>query len=314
MAQSDINRPTVLLTGPTSGIGAAMLNSLFAHPARPHLVLMARDGLALGRAVDAAHDRGLQARGIQLDLSDLASVRRAFGEVREATINRLIAPIDVAILNAGAQFASRQHSSVQGYELTFAVNVIAQHLMLRELEGLLSPTAHAVLLGSSTHRGKRASFNLVPDPQWDEPAVLARPDSTPTVGQAADRTAGAVAYATSKLALVTLSHDWAARFAASGKRLNTYDPGLVPGTGLGKDLPGYMYWVWKHVMPAMRVLPGATTPAITGRRAVDLALATAHPGVNDAYVEIGRITRVEPVTFDAQRRRALWGWLESAVG
>lgn len=128
-----------------------------------------------------------------------------------------------------------------------------------------------------------------------------------------EREKGGVAYATSKLALVTLSHHWAARFAASGRRLNTYDPGLVAGTGLGKDMPGYMYWVWKNLMPAMSVLPGATTATITSRHAVELAMADAHPTLHDGYVEIGRITRAEAVTFDEARRRELWTWLESAV-
>jgi NAD(P)-dependent dehydrogenase (short-subunit alcohol dehydrogenase family) len=292
-----------------------MLGALVAHPTRPHLVLMARDAPALTRAVGTAHDRGLQARGIHIDLGDMTSIRHAFGELKDAADKGLIAPIDVAILNAGAQFASRRKVSTQRYELTFAVNVIAQHLMLRELEIMLSPSAHAVLMGSSTHRGKRASFNLVPDPSWDEPNVLAKPtpDTAEPINEASERTEGGVAYATSKLALVTLSHDWAARLAQSGRRLNTYDPGLVPGTGLGKDLPGAMYWVWKNLMPAMRVLPGASTPAISSRHAVDLAMGDSFGTTNDGYVEIGRLTEAEKVTFDLQRRRALWDWLEAAV-
>jgi NAD(P)-dependent dehydrogenase (short-subunit alcohol dehydrogenase family) len=122
-----------------------------------------------------------------------------------------------------------------------------------------------------------------------------------------------VAYASSKLALVTLAHDWAERLGGDGRRLNTYDPGLVAGTGLGKDMPGYMYWVWKNLMPAMSVLPGASTPTRSGRHAVELALGDAHRSLNDGYVEIGRLTAAEAVTFAPERRSALWEWLEGAT-
>ncbi len=317
MTETDIaaTPSTVLLTGPTSGIGAAMLDRLIAHPARPNLVLLARDPEALERAIAKAQAAGLTARGIPLDLADLASVSRAL----ETLAGRIgvddIAPIDVALLNAGAQFIGRRRVGAQGNELTFTVNVIAQHLLLRGLEPLLAPGGHTIVMGSSTHRGKKASFNLVPDPHWEEPGVMATAEVTTDepVRFVEERYKGGVAYATSKLALVTLSHDWATRLAASGHRLNTYDPGLVAGTGLGKDMPGYMYWVWKYLMPAMSVLPGATTPRTTARHAVALAMGDAHQALQDGYIEIGRITRAEPVTFDRSRRRELWSGLESAI-
>ena len=128
-----------------------------------------------------------------------------------------------------------------------------------------------------------------------------------------ERHQGGVAYATSKLALVTLAHEWAGRFASTGRRLNAYDPGLVPGTGLGRDLPGPMYWTWKHVMPAMSVLPGATTVSNTARHAVELAMGDAFPSVNDGYVEIGRLSEADPATFTKERRDQLWEWLQAAV-
>lgn len=152
----------------------------------------------------------------------------------------------------------------------------------------------------------------MPDPIWREPRMLATPD-TPAAAAKGDRARGGVAYASSKLALVTLAHDWADRFARAGMRLNAFDPGLVPGTGLGKDMPGYRYWVWKHLMPAMRVLPGASSPSNSGRRAVELALGDNFPNLHDGYVEIARLTRAEPITYSRERRDALWEWLESKV-
>ncbi|MHA7274927.1 SDR family NAD(P)-dependent oxidoreductase [Arthrobacter sp. Hz1] len=315
MAASDITSPVVLLTGPTSGIGAAMLNHLKSHPTRPVILLLSRDGPALKEAAAKVRSAGLTARSIPVDLADLDSVRRATDQVAALVRSGGIPPIDAAILNAGTQFSDRRHTGAQGYELTFTINVIAQHLLLLGLQPLLAAAGHTVLLGSTTHRGKRESFNLVPDPHWQKPHLMATAtqpsaeDTRPSL----EREQGGVAYATSKLALVTLSHVWAARLAKEGQRLNTYDPGLVPGTGLGKDMPGYRYWVWKHLMPAMSILPGAARPMTTARHAVALALSDAHATVSGGYLEIGRLAQAASTTLYASRQQDLWDWLSLAV-
>ncbi|MHA7292965.1 SDR family NAD(P)-dependent oxidoreductase [Arthrobacter sp. HLT1-21] len=315
MAVSDITSPVVLLTGPTSGIGAAMLNHLKSHPTRPVILLLSRDGPALKEAAAKVRSAGLTARSIPVDLADFDSVRRATDQVAALVRSGGIPPIDAAILNAGTQFSDRRHTGAQGYELTFTINVIAQHLLLLGLQPLLAAAGHTVLLGSTTHRGKRESFNLVPDPHWQKPHLMATAtqpsaeDTRPSL----EREQGGVAYATSKLALVTLSHVWAARLAKEGQRLNTYDPGLVPGTGLGKDMPGYRYWVWKHLMPAMSILPGAARPMTTARHAVALALSDAHATVSGGYLEIGRLAQAASTTLYASRQQDLWDWLSLAV-
>jgi NAD(P)-dependent dehydrogenase (short-subunit alcohol dehydrogenase family) len=313
MTESDIT-PTVLLTGPTRGIGQAVYERLRSDPRHPRLLLLARDHRALDEAVGGARDAGSDAYGIPLDLADLASVTSATRSVSDLVRSGAVPPIDTAILNAGGQFLDRRHTSVQGWELTFAINVVAQHALLAGLEGVLAPAGQAILLGSSTHRGKRQSFGLVPDPVWQDPADLARVDDTPRAGFRAERERGGVAYATSKLALVTLAHAWAERLAASGRRLNVYDPGLVAGTGLVRGMPAYMDWVWRRIMPALSILPGATTPRGTARHVADLALGDRHADRHDAYIEIGRETRAEPVTYDAGRQSRLWAWLEAATG
>ena len=310
---SNRRSPVVLLTGPTSGIGAATLDHLLTRRSRPTLVLLARDPDALGAAVTAARNRGLTAHGVDVDLADLCSVHAAAASVSELVRRGTIGKIDAVVLNAGVQLTDRRRVSAQGYELTFAVNVLAQHALLRGLEDQLSPAGHAVLMGSSTHRGKRASFGLVPDPVWQPPESLSRPEQAPSSTRRVSREPGGVAYASSKLALVTLSHEWADRLATSGRRLNVYDPGLVAGTGLGRDMRPHEYWAWRRLMPLMSVLPGATTPARTARHLVALSLGERRRDLHDGYVEMGRVTRAEPVTFDLPRRQALWEWCEQAI-
>jgi len=313
MTVHDITRPTVLLTGPTSGIGAGMLRALVQHPARPHLVLLARNATALDAALDQARAAGLTAHGVHVDLADLASVQQALAEARALIDAGVIAPIDAALLNAGTQFMSRATLGAQGHERTFTINVIAQHLLVTGLEPLLAPAGHVVVMGSSTHRGKKQSFNLIPDPQWQAPAELATADAAEAPTEAKGRERGGIAYASSKLALVTAAHVWAERLGATGHRLNTYDPGLTVGTGLVREMSAFRYWVWRRIMPVMALHPMATTPRITGRHAVELALGDAHPDVHDGYIEIGKLTQAERVTYDPQRQRELMTWLDATI-
>lgn len=313
MTVHDITRPTVLLTGPTSGIGAGMLRALLRHPARPTLVLLARNATALDAALDQARAAGLTAHGVSVDLADLASVQAALAEVRALIDAGTIAPIDAALLNAGTQFMSRATLGAQGHERTFTINVIAQHLLVTGLAPLLAPAGHVVVMGSSTHRGKKQSFNLIPDPQWQAPAALATADPTEALTEATGRERGGIAYASSKLALVTAAHVWAERLAATGRRLTTYDPGLTVRTGLVRDMSAFRYWVWRWIMPVMALHPKATTARITGRHAVELALGDTFADLNGAYIEIGKLTPAEQLTYEPERQRELMTWLDEAI-
>ncbi|GAA1762287.1 SDR family NAD(P)-dependent oxidoreductase [Agromyces humatus] len=308
MTDPDINSPTILLTGPTRGIGAAMLERLISHPRQPRLILLARDPHALDTAVRRAHSAGRDAFGVMVDLADLGTVDAALDELGARIGRSESHPPDAAMLNAGAQFGDRRGTSAQGIEQTFAVNVVAQHVLVRGILPLLAPRGQLVMMGSSTHRGRAQSFGLIPSPRYAPPDLLAVPDGT---AEGATRHAGGRAYADSKLALVTLAHALARRAAASGHRLNTYDPGLVPGTGLGRTMPGYMRWTWEHVMPAMSLLPKAATPLTTARHAIDLVMGDRHADLHDAYIELGRITRAADRTFDRDRQDELFTWIEA---
>ena len=285
-----------------------MLDRLLEHPERPRLVLLARDPHALDTAVRRSRAAGRDAVGIPMDLADLRSVDAALAELRDRIARGRLAAPNAVMLNAGAQFGDRRGTSVQGIEQTFAVNVVAQHVLVRGVLPVLAPGGHVVLMGSSTHRGRAQSFGLIPSPRYAPPDVLARADRTE---HGATRHAGGRAYADSKLALVTLAHAWARRAAASGQRLNIYDPGLVPGTGLGRTMPGYMRWTWEHVLPAMAVLPKAATPRTTARHAVDLVMGDRHSELHGGYVELGRVTRAASPTFDPGRQEELFAWIQA---
>lgn len=313
MADTDITRvrPTVLLTGPTRGLGRAMVDALTDHPRSPALVLAGRDPVALEAVAGHARARGTApVLTLEVDLADLRSVARATTEVGELVRAGGLAPLTGVLANAGLQTTNRSSRSAQGHELTFAVDVLAQHALLTGLRPSLAADAHVLLLGSSTHRGRAAAWGLTPSPRWRDPRDLARPDTGPDGARAS---AGARAYADAKLALVTLAHVWARELAADGRRLNVYDPGLVPGTGLARTMPAAKRWTWEHVMPALRVLPGASSPGVSAQHAVALLLGDRLPALHDGYVLLGRRTRAHAATDDRARQERLWQVLEEMV-
>ncbi|HZG92642.1 MAG TPA: SDR family NAD(P)-dependent oxidoreductase [Pseudonocardia sp.] len=300
MTVSDITG-SILLTGPTRGLGRALVGELAGRRPAPSLVLAGRDAPAVDAAVAAARSAGAEAAPLALDLARLASVRDAAATVVGDVATGRRAPLTAVVANAGIQVTDRRRRSADGHELTFAVNVLAQHALLRGLLPALAPRAHVVLLGSGTHYGDR-SMGLVAPPRWEDPADLARADLGEDAGLPV---AGQRAYATSKLAVVLLAHAWQRRHG-DRLRVNVYDPGLMPGTGLARDMSAARQWAWRRVLPALRVLPGVTTPRASARHLAALALGEAHADLRGGYVDIGRETRSSDASYDLAREDRLW--------
>src|SRR5262249_47913010 len=59
--------------------------------------------------------------------------------------------------------------------------------------------------------------------------------------------------------------------------INAFDPGLVPGSGLAREYPGWMQFVWGQVMPVMaagltRFVPSISTAEKSGNALAQLVL------------------------------------------
>jgi NAD(P)-dependent dehydrogenase (short-subunit alcohol dehydrogenase family) len=187
--------------------------------------------------------------------------------------------------------------------------VVAQHLLLSTTLAATAHGAHTVLIGSGTHFGDWHSYGSVPPPVWQDPTLLARPDTGRDERDAEDDgKAGPRAYATSKLAVLHLAHAWQARHG--DRRYNVFDPGLMPGTGLGRELTGAQLWAWNHVMPAMTFLPGWSTPRRSGEHLAALALGETHGDLAGGYVELGTLRKSSPGSYDLDHQQRLWDVLE----
>jgi NAD(P)-dependent dehydrogenase (short-subunit alcohol dehydrogenase family) len=134
-----VDGPGVVLTGASSGIGAAAAREL--HDRGATVVPVGRDPERVARIAEEVGDEGLVA-----DFASLAGVRRLADELLERYER-----IDVLANNAGALFTSRRVTP-DGYEQTFALNHLAPFLLTSLLiERLRESGARVVTTASDAH-------------------------------------------------------------------------------------------------------------------------------------------------------------------
>ena len=280
---------TVVMTGGTSGLGeyAAQLMS-------------ETQGVSL-----LLGTRGVVRSNIEtlpLDLARLKSVR----QFAEAVTEKLgDTPIDVLVLNAGAQFGNLNQRTEDGFEATFAVNHLAHYLLLRLLLPELALDAVVVITTSDTHD---PSINPIA-PEYLDPEQSAHPDAK------GGFTAGFRAYANSKLCNLLTARGLAASGNARARNLRVvaYNPGLTPGTSLFRVWP-----LWARMLMGLaatvRPMARLNTIAQAGGSLADLALGRVDPPAGRIYASLvkGRLTWPDPSELARNDNEMLTLWRDSA--
>ena len=138
--------PTFFVTGANSGIGRALVEALAARSAQ--VVLATRSEERTRPVLRAIQSRypAARAQWVSLDVSDLASVRRAAQEFLASDH-----PIDVLVNNAG--IAGTRALSPDGFDLTYATNHIGPFLLTNLLLPRVrqSPQGRVVNVASGAH-------------------------------------------------------------------------------------------------------------------------------------------------------------------
>jgi NAD(P)-dependent dehydrogenase (short-subunit alcohol dehydrogenase family) len=284
------------MTGATSGIGLEAANCLLRQ-ANCSLIVAAR-------TPDAAPPLLRQQAELHaVDLADISSVRGFAARLVEQ------APIGALVLNAGVQCASRR-ISIDGYELTFAVNHLAHYLLLRLLVPRLSAEARIVLTSSGTHDPLQRT--KLPAPRHANAQRLAYPHTDPDADKGA-LTAARRAYTSSKLCNVMTVRALAGKLSETRPDLSicAFDPGLTFGTGLARNYPWPVGAIFKHLLPHMpHQNARASTPAASGRLLAELVISADYRMVRGGYFAVhdGKLNRILPsrLAQDDEACEALW--------
>ncbi|MGH8302705.1 MAG: SDR family NAD(P)-dependent oxidoreductase [Steroidobacteraceae bacterium] len=308
-----IDNGTVLITGPTGGLGKALALELANRKTgRPDLLLVGRPGDRLAEITDLARSAGATAEPIACDLESLSNVGAAAETVKDLLGRGAVRPLRAFVANAGLAAGDLRAATVDGHNKTFAVNYLAHAQLIRDLHAALTAPARIVLLGSNVYSGAlRLRMMGVPGPQWRDPIELARPATgdKPTSAKAAQ-----VAYADSKLAILYYAHELQRRI---GDQINVivFEPGWMPGTGLIRETPPAV----QRLLRAMEHMPGATKPGRSAPALAAVVLDDRWANVRDgAFIVIDKEVQVRPHAQDREREARLWEatseLLDNAVG
>jgi NAD(P)-dependent dehydrogenase (short-subunit alcohol dehydrogenase family) len=283
---------TVLITGPTRGLGRA---ATLALAGRRDLILVGRPGRALSEVAAAARARGSKVDEIGADLGRILDVRAAAHAVREKGVD-----LSGLIANAGQMSADTRTASADGFEMTFAVNYLAHAQLIGDLTDVFANPARIVLLGSNTyHANIWRRLLSVPEADWRDPVELARP----ATGERSPgfKTSG-IAYANAKLAILYYAHELQRRIG-TGVNVSVFEPGWMPGTALSRQTPPALQAIGRF----LGRLPGVATPESSGPQLASLALDDKWAGLRDgAFVVRDKLVEVQPVAHDRERESRLW--------
>jgi len=301
---SEISSGTVLITGPTGGLGRSATMAMANRPAgeRPGLLLVGRPGQALHDVGDQARAAGATVHEIGCDLASLADVRAAGATVKDLLMSEAACPLRGFVANAGLSVVDTRSASADGYELTFAVNYLAHAQLIDDLLDSFTTPARIVLVGSNTYYANWVRrLMMVPAAEWADPVEIAKPagpDVSPTLK------AAGVAYSNSKLAILYYAHELQRR-VPEGISVAVFEPGFMPGTGLSRQhSPG----IQRMGRGMQRLpIPGIASPVKSGPRLASVALDERWAHLRDGdFVVIDKERDVRPVANDPGRERQLW--------
>jgi NAD(P)-dependent dehydrogenase (short-subunit alcohol dehydrogenase family) len=191
-----------LITGATSGIGEAIALALAQKGAE--VIIVSRNEEKCARIVSQIQEQSGNSAitYFQADLSSQQAIRLLAAEV-----NKKYSTLDVLVNNAGAFFWKRRES-VDGIEMTFALNHLNYFLLTNLLLDLLrkTPSARIVNTSSGSHNNQVIDFN---DLQLKKNYLHFR------------------AYGKSKLANLYFTYELSRRLNGSGITVNAFSPGFT---------------------------------------------------------------------------------------
>jgi NAD(P)-dependent dehydrogenase (short-subunit alcohol dehydrogenase family) len=264
-----------LITGGTNGIGKSTAQGLARLGAT--VVIVGRDAQKTRQVVEeirSATDNE-NVDSLLADLSSQQEVRRLASEFK-----RKYSQLHVLLNNAGGTFTPRQ-LSVDGIEMTLALNHLAYFLLTNLLLDMLEVSAPARIINVSSDAHSRGTI-----------------DFDNLQGERSYSSFGP--YGNSKLANILFTIELARRLEGTGVTVNALHPGLT-STGFGKNNPGLLMKIMGVVIPLIARSPekGAVT-------SIYLASSPEVQSITGKYFVDCKVTQPAPQATDSAVARQLW--------
>ena len=289
---------SIIITGATSGIGYECAIQIAKLAINEQIILACRNLKTGNETIEAIkHKTGHKNMiCLPLDLESLESIRE-FKKHFEKTDTK----ISTLINNAGLQNVDKTKYTKDGFEQTFGVNHLAPFYLTLLLMPYLAEDASITFTASGTHDPDQKSG--MPAPEFKDAKLLAYPLETDEkqikVGQRR--------YATSKLCNILTTYELQKRLANTKIRVNAFDPGLVPGTGLARNYPPVLKFISDYVFKALIVfVHNVNTAQNSGKRLANLAYSDKYKSAKGKYFEGEKEIKSSTDSYNKELQKNLW--------
>lgn len=208
-----------VVTGATNGIGEAIVRRLASEGLTVTLVGRSDERLLAARARIESAVPGAR---LVLERADLAELR----QVRDLAERLLAGPPPDAVVSNAALVTQLERITRDGLPRVLAVNHLAPYLLLRTLAATLD-RARLIVVGANPVSGARRPVDL-DDLAFAHPERLGEPEELRPF----------FAYGRTKTMNAMFVFEFARRLAGTAITVNCVHPGIIPGTGLGSEVPG----------------------------------------------------------------------------
>ena len=273
--KSSMQGKICMVTGANSGIGKATALALAQMGATVVMVCRDRARGEEARSEITTKSKNNAVDLLQADLSSQQSIRQLVEHFKQRYTH-----LHVLINNAGAAFTGRRET-VDGLEMTFAVNYLAPFLLTHLLLDVLKASAPARIVNVSSASHK-SGYIQMDDLQGEKHNRSMR------------------AYPQSKLDIVLFTYELARRLQGTGVTANCLDPGFV-ATNIGQTGASLPVRLLIKLIGSF-----GTSPEKGAKTSIYLASSPEVEGVTGKYFVKSLPKRSAAISYDESLQRQLW--------
>lgn len=290
---------SIIITGATSGIGFECAMQMARIAPNEQIILACRNTQAGNETIQKIKQKTRHQHLIclPLNLASLQSIR----DFKEK-FSKLPNPVITALINnAGLQNIGKTAFTQDGFEITFGTNHLGGFYLSLLLTPYMEKNGSITFTASDTH--DPATKTGIEPPVYTSGNDLAFPEET----LEKENIVGQRRYSTSKLCNVLSAYILHDKLAAMNIRVNAFDPGMVPGTGLARTYPPVLRFVWNNVMPVLTYFkPNTNCAQKSGKRLANLAFAKELKQLNGIYYSDGKVTQSSTDSYNKSYQAELW--------
>ncbi|KAI0886294.1 NAD(P)-binding protein [Annulohypoxylon maeteangense] len=298
---------TIIVTGGTVSLG--YYTALEIAKAHPEYLVVVSSRTDREHAADTINKKLGQTNTIYIPL-DLSNLQKVRAYVRDWE-KKDYPPIQALIFNAGLQFPGGLTKTVDGLESTFGINHVGHALLFHLLCAYLAPKARVVITSSGTHDPDQETGGM-PKANYVSAELLAHPTGA-TVNDP-----GRKRYVESKLANIlwgyALDRRLKQRVPDRGITVTSFDPGLMPGTGLARETNAFERFIWIYILPKLIPLlrtvlfPNVHRPQESAVALARLAIGLDVEDESGKYFEGLKQIKSSKDSYDETKQDDLWKW------